>query len=67
MPGARYVKTFNTLTAGFQQEAADRNREDRVVQWVCGNDGEAKEIVARLIAAAGQILEGIPEKVVEKR
>src|SRR5215471_11833727 len=25
MPGARYVKSFNTLTAGFQAQAADRD------------------------------------------
>ena len=51
MPGARYTKSFNTLTAAFQ--AATAHREPRVVQWLCGDDAEAKEIVAGLIRDAG--------------
>lgn len=53
MPGARYTKSFNTLTSAFQAEAADRPEADRVVQWICGDDAEAKGIVAKLIADAG--------------
>lgn len=53
MPGARYTKSFNTLTAGFQAEAAGRQGADRVVQWICGDDNEAKQTVARLIDDAG--------------
>jgi predicted dinucleotide-binding enzyme len=53
MPGARYTKSFNTLTAAFQAEAAGRSGDDRVVQWLCGDDAEAKETVARLIADCG--------------
>jgi 8-hydroxy-5-deazaflavin:NADPH oxidoreductase len=53
MPGARYVKSFNTLTAAFQAQSADRTSEDRVVQWLCGDDVEAKAEVARLIEAMG--------------
>jgi predicted dinucleotide-binding enzyme len=53
MPGARYTKSLNTLTAGFQAEAAGRQGADRVVQWICGDDGAAKEIVAGLIDDAG--------------
>jgi predicted dinucleotide-binding enzyme len=53
MPGARYTKSFNTLTSGFQAEAADRPEAERVVQWVCGDDAEAKRTVMRLIAQAG--------------
>jgi predicted dinucleotide-binding enzyme len=53
MPGARYVKSFNTLTADFQEHAADRDGPDRVVQWVCGDDPAAKELVARLIEEMG--------------
>jgi predicted dinucleotide-binding enzyme len=53
MPGTRYTKSFNTLTSGFQMEAADRPEGDRIVQWVCGDDAEAKGIVAGLIADAG--------------
>jgi hypothetical protein len=51
MPGARYTKCFNTLTADFQVATADR--EPRVVQWVCGDDAAAKELVARLVREAG--------------
>jgi predicted dinucleotide-binding enzyme len=55
MHGARYVKSFNTLTAGFQEQAADRDGADRVVQWVCGDDREAKELVAGLIRDMGYV------------
>jgi predicted dinucleotide-binding enzyme len=52
--GARYTKSFNTLTSGFQAEAAFREpAEDRVVQWVCGDDVAAKQVVMGLIADAG--------------
>jgi predicted dinucleotide-binding enzyme len=53
--GARYVKSFNTLTAGFQEGAADRDGSDRVVQWVCGDDPEAKELVVGLIEDMGYV------------
>ena len=55
MPGARYVKSFNTLTAGFQEQAAARDGPDRVVQWVCGDDPAAKQLVAGLIAEMGYV------------
>jgi 8-hydroxy-5-deazaflavin:NADPH oxidoreductase len=55
MPGARYTKSFNTLTAAFQAEAAGRIGPDRVVQWICGDDVDAKELVARLVDDAGFI------------
>jgi predicted dinucleotide-binding enzyme len=55
MRGARYTKSFNTLTAGFQAEVADRGGEDRVVQWLCGDDAEAKATVAGLIEACGYV------------
>jgi len=51
MPGARDTKCFNTLTAAFQAEVA--HREPRVVQWVCGDDEEAKALVAALVRDAG--------------
>jgi 8-hydroxy-5-deazaflavin:NADPH oxidoreductase len=51
MPGARYTKSFNTLTSAFQ--AATAHRDPRVVQWLCGDDPSAKEIVAGLIRDAG--------------
>jgi predicted dinucleotide-binding enzyme len=53
MPGARYVKSFNTLTAAFQASEAGRPAQTRVVQWLCGDDAEAKEVVAQLIRDAG--------------
>jgi predicted dinucleotide-binding enzyme len=55
VPGARYVKSFNTLTAGFQGQAAHRDGPDRVVQWVCGDDPAAKELVAGLIEDMGYV------------
>jgi 8-hydroxy-5-deazaflavin:NADPH oxidoreductase len=53
MPGALYTKSFNTLTAGFQAQAAGRTGDERVVQWLCGDDQGAKQIVAELIVDAG--------------
>jgi hypothetical protein len=55
MPGARYVKSFNTLTSDFQAEAAERAGEDRVVQWLCGDDAEAKAVVSGLIEDMGYV------------
>src|SRR3954454_2400102 len=51
MPGARYTKCFNTLTSAFQAQVA--HREPRVVQWLCGDDVEAKRVVAALVREAG--------------
>jgi len=53
MPGARYTKTFNTLPAPLQEASAGRAGCDRVVQWICGDDGVAKTATARLVDAAG--------------
>ena len=53
MWGARYTKCFNTLTSAFQAEAAGRQGEKRVVQWLCGDDANAKEVVAGLVEDAG--------------
>ena len=55
MPGARYVKSFNTLTSGFQEQAATRDGSDRVVQWICGDDQAAKDLVAGLIEDMGYV------------
>jgi predicted dinucleotide-binding enzyme len=55
MVGARYVKSFNTLTSGFQAEAAQRDGDERVVQWICGDDLGAKAIVAGLIEDMGYV------------
>jgi 8-hydroxy-5-deazaflavin:NADPH oxidoreductase len=53
MPGARYTKAFNTLTSGFQAQAAGRTGPDRVVMFLCGDDEDAKRVVAGLIDDAG--------------
>jgi len=55
MRGARYTKSFNTLTARFQSEAAGRPKETRVVQWLCGDDDGAKQTIARVIEDAGYV------------
>jgi hypothetical protein len=55
MPGARYTKSFNTLTSRFQAEAAFRPDAERAVQWVVGDDQEAKQTVMGLIADAGYV------------
>lgn len=48
MPDARYTKAFNTLTSAFQRAVGPE-----VVQWLCGDDADAKEVVAGLIREAG--------------
>jgi predicted dinucleotide-binding enzyme len=53
MPGARYTKSFNTLTSAFQAQAASRAGAEKVVQWLCGDDAQAKQVVAGLITDAG--------------
>jgi predicted dinucleotide-binding enzyme len=53
LDGALYTKSFNTLTSAFQAEAALRPEAERVVQWVCGDDAVAKQVVMGLIADAG--------------
>ncbi len=55
MPGAHYTKSFNTLTSAFQADAARRHGNERVVQWLCGDDPDAKRTVAGLIEDAGFI------------
>jgi predicted dinucleotide-binding enzyme len=53
--GARYTKSFNTLTSTFQAEAAFRPEAERMVQWVCGDDADAKNVVMELISDAGYV------------
>lgn len=55
MPGAAYTKCFNTLTAGFQASAATRKGDDRVVQWIAGDDARAKTGLAELVESAGYV------------
>src|SRR5260370_38643265 len=53
MPGARYTKSFNTLTSAFQAQTAGRQGDEKVVQWLCGDAADAKQVVAGLITDAG--------------
>jgi 8-hydroxy-5-deazaflavin:NADPH oxidoreductase len=53
MPGARYVRGFNTLTAGFQTKASNRPGDQRAVLFITGDYPTAKDTVARLITDAG--------------
>lgn len=53
MPGARPVKAFNTLTAGFQAAAAGRTGDDRAALFLAGEDAAAKQTVAGLIEQIG--------------
>jgi 8-hydroxy-5-deazaflavin:NADPH oxidoreductase len=53
MPGARYVRGFNTLTSGFQAQASNRTGDQRAVLFICGDYPAAKAIVAKLIEDAG--------------
>jgi predicted dinucleotide-binding enzyme len=53
LPGAKVVKSFNTLTAAFQQEAAGRMGAERVAMFLAGDDAEAKAVASRLIQDAG--------------
>lgn len=51
--GARLVKAYNTMTAGFQAEAAGRVGPDRVVMFYAGDDEGANRLVAGLIEDSG--------------
>jgi 8-hydroxy-5-deazaflavin:NADPH oxidoreductase len=54
MPGAKLVKSFNTLTSAFQASEAGRKPPDRrVVLFLCGDDAAAKTTVSDLILDAG--------------
>jgi predicted dinucleotide-binding enzyme len=51
--GARLVKAYNTMTSGFQAEAAGRVGPDRVVMFYAGDDEGANRTVACLIEGSG--------------
>jgi predicted dinucleotide-binding enzyme len=51
--GGKYVKAFNTLTAGFQGAAAGREGDERAAMFFCGDDDEAKQTVKKLIRDIG--------------
>jgi predicted dinucleotide-binding enzyme len=52
-PQARWVKAFNTLTAGFQASAAGRTGPDRVVLFYATDHDDAVEVAEQVINAAG--------------
>jgi predicted dinucleotide-binding enzyme len=53
LASGRYVKAFNTLTAGFQGAAAGREGDERAAMFFCGDDDEAKQTVKKLIRDIG--------------
>lgn len=53
MPGARHVKAFNTLTAGFQAATAGRSGAERAALFLAGEDALAKQVVSDLIQQIG--------------
>ena len=55
MADSRYTKSFNTLTATFQAATAGRTGDHRVVQWVCGDDDAAKDLVMSVIDEIGYL------------
>jgi 8-hydroxy-5-deazaflavin:NADPH oxidoreductase len=68
MPGARIVRAFNTLTAGFQGESAGRAGDERVVLFLSGDDADAKALVSGLIEEIGFApcdVGGLDEKVAD--
>lgn len=53
VPGARWAKAFNTLTAGFQASAAGRTGADRVVVFHATDHEDAVPIVEAVVTDAG--------------
>lgn len=52
-PGARWVKAFNTLTAGFQGSSAGRIGADRVVMYYATDTDGVVPVVEEIITDAG--------------
>ncbi len=53
LPGARVVKAYNTLEYGDLAGLAGREGDERVVLPLCGDDADAKRVVAGLIEQSG--------------
>jgi 8-hydroxy-5-deazaflavin:NADPH oxidoreductase len=53
LSSGKYVKAFNTLTAGFQGSAAGRSGDERVAMFYCTDDDEARNTVKQLIRDIG--------------
>jgi 8-hydroxy-5-deazaflavin:NADPH oxidoreductase len=53
LSSGKYVKAFNTLTAGFQGSAAGRSGDERVAMFYCTDDDDARNTVKQLIRDIG--------------
>jgi predicted dinucleotide-binding enzyme len=53
MPRAKIVRAFNTLTSGFQADAAGGKGDARAVMFLSGDDTDAKALVSGLIEEIG--------------
>jgi 8-hydroxy-5-deazaflavin:NADPH oxidoreductase len=53
VPGARWVKAFNTLTAEFQASSSGRTGADRVVMFYATDDDDTAATIETLINDAG--------------
>jgi predicted dinucleotide-binding enzyme len=53
VPGAHWVKTFNTVTSGFLADSAGRTGQERVVMFYATDSDAAGHVAARLIQDAG--------------
>jgi 8-hydroxy-5-deazaflavin:NADPH oxidoreductase len=53
VPGAHWVKAFNTVTSGFLADSAGRTGEKRVVMFYATDSDVAAQVASRLIADAG--------------
>jgi predicted dinucleotide-binding enzyme len=53
VPGAAWVKAFNTLTAGFRASASGRTGPDRVAMFYATNSEDAAAAAEALIQQAG--------------
>lgn len=53
VPEARWVKAFNTLTAGFQGSSAGRAGADRVVMYYATDTDDVVPVVVQIITDAG--------------
>ncbi len=53
LPGARYVRAFNTIPTEFLAESAGRTGAERVIIFLSGDDGDAKTTAASLVRDAG--------------
>lgn len=60
LPGARYVKAFNTLTSGFLAKSAGRTGRDRVAIFVNDDEGDRRRACRRRWIRSGQ--PGLPGK-----